>query len=180
MKKLIQYLAVTVLCAFAVSLAGSAANSHSVGGNATWRTPKNITVYTLDSANYKTDDTIGATYCNYYGPFALSPDPSRPMFKGFRCLVATGTLGATETLSVEYSVLPSFKYADTLKSKFVAFDSIKAAAGCGGTYVKLDTLPGSSIIFKLKCLANSTTAEIAKPVKIHMLSNSSEVIDVKR
>lgn len=175
----------TLLIVGLVSLAfaGSAANTY-VGGNAFWGIPKNVTVYTLDSTtgngriNLNTD-TIGATYINYYGPFMLAADNTRPAFKGLRALCPVGTLGAVETLSVEYQVLPGMTWADTLASGWVSFDSIKAAVGSHGTYAKIDTLFGASIAFKLHCLTNSATAILAKHPKIFLISPSTESVDTK-
>jgi hypothetical protein len=180
MKKVIVGLIVfCIMLVVGLSYAGSAANSYSVGGNAKWGAPDDITVYTLDSANYKTDDTIGATYCNYYGPFMVSPDPSRPSFKGFRVLTPKGTLNATCTLSVEYQLVQGKGIADTGVSKFTAFDSIKAAAGSAGTYVDISSKAGAGIVFKLKCLAEGSTAVMSKAVKVIMKANSSETVDTK-
>ena len=182
MKKFLMFFVIAAIVAMAaLCYAGSAANSYVTVGNANWGAPVNVKVYMLDSSKvgYVSDDTIGATYINYYGPFALSADPSRPQYQYVRCLTSAGTLGATETLSVEYQVMPGKSWADTLASGWVAFDSIKAAAGSAGTVKRLDTLIGVSIGFRLKCLTNSTTAVMAKPVKILLMGKSTESVDTK-
>jgi hypothetical protein len=179
MKKFIVGLAIlSVLFAVGVSLAGTAANSY-IGGYAPWVKPCNLTIYKLDSANYKGDDSIGATYSNYYGPFALASDGTVPQFKFMRCLVPKGTFTAACTVSVEYQILSGSNVSDTGVSKFVAFDSIKSGAGSSGTVVKIDSLVGASIIFKMKCLANSATAVFLKPVKILLQNYAIEAPDTK-
>lgn len=141
--------------------------------------PKNApsSVYWVTLAGIGTgvaQDTIGATYNNVYGPFPLSKDPSRPQAKYIRCYTRTGTLPATCTLSVEYQILPTTSLSDTGKANWVAFDSIKAAAGNSRSVFKIDSIPGVSIAFRLKCLANSSTAIIAKPIRILFGANASE------
>lgn len=180
MKKVIlNFTVLSILVAFSLSIAGSAANSHSVGGNSNWGPPDNITVYTLDSANYKTDDTIGATYSNYYGPYAISAGPGRPIFKGLRAFATAGSLNATCTLSVEYQIVPTKLLKDTSQVGWTSFDSIKAAAGNARTYVDISSKPGAAIAFKMHCLSNSSTAVIAKPIKIVMMGTSTESVDTK-
>ena len=176
MKKVL--LGLIVLMIIGLSMAGSAANTY-ISGYAPWITPCDIQVYKLDSAGYKGDDTIGADYCNYYGPFALSKDRTSPMFKWFRCLVPKGTLNAVCSLKVEYQMLSGTTIADTGVSKFTSFDTIKAAAGCAGSVVKIDSLPGASIVFKLTATHYSGTAIISKPVKIIMYGRAVESPDTK-
>jgi hypothetical protein len=174
-----------ILGIVAVAFAGSAANSYVSSGHVFWGQPKNITVYVLDSllngtgAVYPNTDTIGATYSNYYGPYELSADPSRPIFKGLRALCPVNTLGATETTSVEYQVIPGKIWGDTLQAGWVSFDSIKAAVGSAGTYVDISTKPGASICFKLHCLTNSSTAIFNKHCRIVLVGTSTESVDTK-
>lgn len=178
MKKLITILIVGFL---SLVFAGSGANTYVAGGNAHWGRPSNVSVYALDSATqtYLNGDTIGATYINYYGPFALSVDPSRTQYKYLRCLTPSGTLGATETLSVEYQVISGKTWADTAKSGWTSFDSIKAATGSAGTVVDISDEPGVAICFKMHCLSNSSTAIIAHPVKVILVESASAVVDIK-
>jgi hypothetical protein len=178
MKKLITLL---ILGFVSLCFAGHAANSYVTVGNANWGAPVNVRVYMLDSSKvgYLSDDTIGTGIINYYGPFALSADPSRPQFEFLRCLTSAGTLGATETLSVEYQIMPGKSWSDTLTAGWVSFDSIKAAAGSNGRVVRIDSLAGVSIGFRLKCLAESADAIMAKPVKILLMQKSAESVDTK-
>ena len=176
MKKIITLL---ILCLVTLSFAGSGASSFTGGTN--WGIAKNVTVYTLDSvANGKIIvgfDTVGATYSNYYGPFGLSGDYTRPSFSKLRVLCPVGTLGATCTLSIAYQVLAGDKWSDTLKTGWTVIDSVKAAVGSAGTVVDLSSVFGGSIAFRLYGI--SGTSIMTKHPKVFMLSTSTETVDTK-
>ena len=177
-----------LLLAFLVpvaSFAGLAANTFSsstipYSKDANTLAPKDYVRIQLGPCVSGAYDTIGATYSNYYGPYSLSADFTRPHFVGMRCLTALSTLGATCTTGVDYQIIGGKTWADTAKAGWVSFDSIKAAAGNSGTYTHLDTLMGMSIVFKLHCLTHSSTAIIAKPVYIFFKSKAEDIIDTKK
>jgi hypothetical protein len=175
--------ALLVLVAYAACLAGSAATSYiSATADTRISQPKNVTIIKLGNCYSSSTDTIGAGYSNMFGPYSLTPaaDGSRARFMGFRCISALNALPATCTTSVDYQILGSTVFADTQKTKWVAFDSIKAAAGNSGGFIKLDSLPGAAIVFRLHCLANSSTAIVAKPVRIIFTNTASDYIDTKK
>jgi hypothetical protein len=124
-------------------------------------------------------DTIGATYSNIYGPYQLSKDPKRQQVKFMRCYTRTGTLPATCTTAVDYQILPTTSLSDTSPAKWVTLDSIKAAAGANGGVDTIDAIPGMSIVFRLHCLTNSSTAAISKPIKILLSGSASESTPIK-
>ena len=137
--------------------------------------PSNVYVVSLaGKGGGVAQDTIGATYSNIYGPFNLSKDPTRPQPKWLRAYAPLGAYPATCTTSVEYQILPSTLLSDTAKAGWVSFDSVKAAAGTRGSVVRIDSIPGISIVFKLHCLTNSSTAAISKPIRILFDGNASE------
>jgi len=167
-----------VLAAVSLCFAGGSANTF-VSGNASWGVPSNIAVYTLDS-NYVTDDTLGATYFNYYRPYALSSatgTKGTPQYKGFRALCPLSSIGATCTVGVAYQVISGATWADTAKTGWQQFDTVAAAAGTKGTYVRLDTLPGRAIAFRLQGI--NGTSIFAKKLKVFLIGTATESVDTK-
>jgi hypothetical protein len=163
------------------AFAGSAASSFSTTAlDKNVYAAKNIVFQQLGPCTSGAYDTIGAGFSNYFGPFALSADFTRPHFIGFRCFSAKGALGATCTTAVDYQIIGGTSWSDTAASGWVSFDSIKAAAGNNCRYVKIDTLPGVAIVFRLHCLANSSTAVVAKNVRIVFKSMATDYIDTKK
>jgi hypothetical protein len=136
--------------------------------------PSNVNVIMLGLGGNQAGDTIAATAgnANCYGPFRVSVDATRPEFKRFRYEALYQWLASGDSVALSYQILAGNTIADTIKGAWTVTDSIGPNGGVGRCN-EIDTIPGTSIVFKLANLGSSNTI-IQKKIRIVFAAPSTE------
>jgi hypothetical protein len=174
MKKVIVVFLVLVVYALSFATANTV-----IAGDAPGFVPNNIKIIKLGTCNSGAYDTLasigGAPHV--HGPYALSPDGSRPQYAGFKITHPANAWDAGDTLSFQYQTLSSFNVKDTVS---LAWKTIRLLVDAVDTlpYVSLAAYPGASIVFKITNM-DVTAALIQNPIRVVFFGTSTESVDTK-
>lgn len=138
--------------------------------------PSDIYVVKLGTCNSGALDTFAIGGAKVYGPYPLSHDPSRPMFKGFRVSANLASLDSGDSLSLSYQLLSGNQITDTIATWTISDTLIQ---GKRGGYVDISGSAGQSVVFRLLNI-DATAALLQAPVRVVLKSSSAEVVDSKR
>lgn len=177
MKKILAVFVTLLACVSVFAVANRVVPISGFDANAK---PSNVLTVKLVTAGVTADSigpiTTGAPIV--YGPIALSVDPSRPEFKGFRAFFPLNAWSSGDSIRLQYQTIPSNNAADTSTLGWISVGA-NVALGDTAAYIDLTTSPAQSILFKLVPI-DVTPVTFLKPIRVVFFAPSTESADVKR
>lgn len=167
-----------LITTFLILFAVSAFAATGISGDGVINTSANVKSVKLGTCNSGVYDTLKTGAANIYGPYNLSIDRTRPMFKGLQLRASLASFDAGDSIQFGYQVITGNKISDTISSGWTAVDTIVGAGGKAGTYTSISSIIGRSIVYRLLSL-DASTAIVQTPIRVFMLEDMTASPDTK-